>query len=165
MKELWQFELDRAAALDSKRLSVPGKYLGEGEAFVDWAIWLLEQGVTEDSVQILAVLRAPLSRWEVESWLNRVILALGLAAPNPERFRYEYARELARRTLSGELSPKEGTRAIWKEYVRLDYDEQLFAVAYLDDALDLGEPVETTLKELQVFLETLPEPSLTESLR
>ena len=162
MKELWQFELDRAAARDSKRLRGYDRYLGEGEVFVDWALWLLEQGVTEESVQILAVLRAPLNRWEVESWLNRVILALGLATPNPERFRYEHFRELARRTVAGELSPKEGTRALWKEYVRLNYDDQLAQAAFLDDALDLGEPVETILRELQVFLDTLPEPQLQE---
>ncbi|WP_309719519.1 hypothetical protein [Armatimonas sp.] len=162
MKELWQFELDRAAALDSKRLSMGESYLGEGETYVNWALWLMEQGVTEESVQILAVLRAPLSRWEVESWLNRVIFALGLAAPNPERFRYEYARELARRTVAGGLSPAVGTRALWQEYVRLDYDEQLLTVAYLDDCLEQGEPVEAILQELQAFLDTLPEPSLVE---
>ncbi|MCX6366890.1 MAG: hypothetical protein NTX57_09290 [Armatimonadetes bacterium] len=138
--------------MDSKRLRVGDRYLGEGEPFVDWALWLLEQGITEESVQILAVLRAPLSRWEVESWLNRVIFALELATPNPERFRYEYARELARRTVMGELSPEVGTRALWQEYVRLDYDEQLFAVAYLDDCLEQGQSVEEILEELQAFL-------------
>lgn len=162
MKERWQFELDRAAARDSKRLSVGESYLGEGETYVDWALWLLEQGVTDESVQILAVLRAPLSRWEVESWRDRAIYALGLVAPNPERFRYEHARELAQQTVTGELSPAVGTRALWQEYVRLDYDEQLFAVAYLDDALDLGESVEVVLEQLQAFLDELPEPSLGE---
>ncbi|MBB6051366.1 hypothetical protein [Armatimonas rosea] len=156
MKERWQLELDRAAARDAWE---PRLHARHGEPFVDWALWLLEQGVTDESVQILAVLRGPLSRWEVESSLRRVLFALGLEAPNPERFPYEQTCDLARRTIAGELSPQAGLAAIYREWKRLDYDPALKICYVMEEKLEPTDSLEAILPELQVLLATLSEPS------
>lgn len=149
MKELWQWELDRAAA---QELVDPQN----GEAFVDWALGLLEDGVTLECVQVLAVLRAPLHRGEVESYVRRAIFAMELQQPRPEPFRYERARSLAERLLARKIAPFEGTRALYKEYIRLDYDPVLGACAYLDDRLELGDSVEGVMEEVRELLSALP---------
>lgn len=155
-KGRWQFELDRASAQDAWE---PRLYARHGEPFVDWALWLLEQGVTDESVQILAVLRGPLSRWEVESCLRRVLFALELASPDPERFPYEQMRDLVRRTIAGELSPQAGLAAIYEEWRRLDYDPALAVCYAMDEKLEPTDCLEVILPELRVLLATLPEPT------
>lgn len=114
------------------------RYLGRAthEQCVDWAISCLESGIDSKNIRILASLRKPLYPSEVEDYLSRSLRDLGWKLPEPKEYIIEYGRSFAREILSGQVSPLEGCRKIYRIVVALQYPRELMPWLYLDEGLE-----------------------------
>jgi hypothetical protein len=106
------------------------------EQYIDWAVSCLESDVDSKNIRILASLQKPLYSSEVEDYFNRSLKDLGWELPKPKECIIEYARSFAKEILSGQMSPLEGCRKIYRVVVALQYPRELMSWLYLDEGLE-----------------------------
>ena len=82
------------------------------EDLIDWAVSLLEAGVSSKSVAILAGLTT-LYTGEIENYFRRSLKELGWREPGREESLRWYARRTAEKILGGEIGPREGCGTIY----------------------------------------------------
>lgn len=113
------------------------RYLGTAthEDFVDWAVACLEEDLDTKNIRILASLRNASSPSEVEDYFNRCLKDLGLTMPDRRACLFEYARGLAQQIVSGDLSPLEGCRQIYRVVRALKFPGEMMSWVYLDEGL------------------------------
>jgi hypothetical protein len=126
------------------------RYMGTAtyEQYVDWAVSCLEKGIDSKNIRILASLQKPLYSSEVEDYFNRSLKDLGGETPDPKECIIEYARSFAREILSGQISPPEGCRKIYRIAIALQYPRELMSWLYLDEGLEPGPYNDLDGKEL-----------------
>ena len=114
------------------------RYLGTAtsEDFVDWAVACLESNLDSKNIRILASLQKPLHSSEVDDYFNRCLQDLGWTMPGRQECLLEYARSLAKQILSGDLTPVDGCRKMYRLVVALEYPRELMAWLYLDEGMD-----------------------------
>jgi hypothetical protein len=115
-------------------------YMGmvTSEDYVQWAVTCLESDVDSKNIRILASLYKPLYSSEVEYYFSRCLKDLGWTRPEPRECLFNYARDLAQRILSGELSPQDGYSKIYNIALALNYPRELISWVYLDDSMELS---------------------------
>lgn len=118
------------------------------EQYIDWAVSCLESGIDSKNIRILASLQKPLYSSEVEDYFKRSLRDLDWELPEPKECMIEYARSFAREILSGQASPLEGCRKIYKVVVALQYPLELMSWLYLDEGLEPGTYRDLEGKEL-----------------
>ena len=126
--------------------------LATHEKFVDWAASSLETGLDTKSIRILASLQKPLFPAEVEDYFYRSLKELDWKLPEPIECVIEYARFFAEEILSGQVSPVEGCRRIYKVVVFLEYPPELMSWLYLDEGLMPDASRELTSAELNAAI-------------
>jgi len=108
-----------------------------GDDYVKWAIAALENGFDSPNLRILAGLPSPAWRSDAEPYLFRALEELQIAIPNRDEVFREYAKEIARKIVNAEISPKEGAELIESRVVSpLNHPEDLIAWCYLSEGLD-----------------------------
>ena len=113
------------------------RYLGRAthEDYVDWAVACLESDLDTKNVRILASLDKSASPSEVEDYFNRCLHDLALTTPDRRECLVEYARGVAQRIVSGEVSPLYGCSQIYDVVRELDFPHEMIAWLYLDEGL------------------------------
>ena len=113
------------------------RYLGRAthEDYVAWAVACLESDLDTKNVRILASLGKDTSPSEVEDYFNRSLHDLGLTTPDRRECLIEYARGVAHRIVSGEVSPLYGCGQIYDVVRALDFPHKMIAWLYLDEGL------------------------------
>ncbi|HEX8141305.1 MAG TPA: hypothetical protein VF553_01840 [Pyrinomonadaceae bacterium] len=129
---------------------VAGRYmeLVTHEEYVEWAVSCLESGIDSKNIRILASLQKPLYSSEVEDYFKRSLRDLGWELPDRKECIIEYARSFAKEILSGQVSPLEGCRKIYRIVVDLQYPRELMSWLYLDEGLEPGTYRDLEGKEL-----------------
>lgn len=113
------------------------RYLGTAipEDYVDWAVACLEADLDTKNVRILASLRDATSSSEVEDYFYRSLKELGWTMPAERECLFEYARDLAQQIVSGDLSPLDGCRQIYRIVYALKFPGEMYSWVYLDEGL------------------------------
>ena len=115
------------------------RYLGTArhEDYVDWAVACLESDLDTKNIRILASLSKSTSPSEVENYFNRSLQDLGLTMPDHRECLVEFARGVAQRIVSNEVSPLYGCGQIYSVVRALDFPHEMIAWLYLDEGLRL----------------------------
>jgi hypothetical protein len=120
-----------------------------GDDYVNWALSALETGFDSPSLRILAGLPSPAWRSDAEPHFCHALEELQIAIPNKGEVFREYAKEVARKIISGETSPEAGAELIERRVVSpLNHPEDLMAWCYLSEGLDPGTYATLTNEEL-----------------
>lgn len=105
------------------------------EAYVEWAVACLEDGLDSKNLGMLAALEKPYYSFEIETHFRRALAEFGFTWPERETFLLEYAKEVAQQIIAREIEPLAGVRTIYGVWVELDYISALQDWCYLDDGL------------------------------
>jgi hypothetical protein len=112
--------------------------------FVDWAVFMLEEGYDTEHLRMLASLGPAPDLADVTYSFDQTIHELNwIVAPLPILLRL-YAQDIARNILEDTRPPLDGCHEIYAIYRDLGYPDDMKPWLYLDDGL---EP--TTCEELE----------------
>ena len=106
------------------------------EDYVRWAVACLESDLDSKNIRILASLQKPLYSSEVDFYFKRCLQDLRWAMPERRECLLNYARDLAQQILSGDLSPQDGCKKIYRVALALNYPKELTEWVYFDDNMD-----------------------------
>ncbi|PID16713.1 hypothetical protein CSV63_02160 [Sporosarcina sp. P34] len=67
--------------------------------YIEWAFYMLHNGKSTPSLNVLVSLSKPLNTFEVEEYFNRAITELNIAIPSSEESARHYVRYLLRETI------------------------------------------------------------------
>lgn len=107
------------------------------EDYVHWAIFSLEQGADTPNLRILASL--PTLTWpsEAEFYFNWAVAELQIHIGTDAEILREYAKQIARKILTGELAAETGAGIIECQVVSpLEHPDDLMAWCYLSGGLE-----------------------------
>ncbi len=104
--------------------------------YVDWAVACLEDGFDSKNLRMLAATEKMFYPSEIEDRFKRTLKELGWEKPSEKESLLSYAKELAKKTVSGELSPEKGCKEIYLISLKLDYPEELKGWLWLDEGHD-----------------------------
>ena len=94
------------------------------EELIDWAVSLLEAGVSSKSVAVLAGLTS-LYTVEIEDYFGRSLRELGWSPPGRDESLLWYARHTARKILDGAVGAREGCAIIYRLVGTFDHPAAL----------------------------------------
>lgn len=106
------------------------------EAYVDWAVEALVDGLDTPNLRILAGLQKPLIWGEVDHYFELALSELCIPIPGDEETVRSYLRDIAGDIVAGAIPPSEGCREVYRISVDLDYPDDLRPWLHLDDGLD-----------------------------
>ena len=104
-----------------------------GEAKVNWAMSLLEQGVETDSLSILATLKKFINEFEADDYFNRVLKELNISRPDRKGAVLGYAKVIALEVTQGKITSSEGVSLLHYAYINIDYASELGEYVVLKD--------------------------------
>lgn len=104
--------------------------------YVDWAGEMLVQGYDSYSLRILAGLERSATTFEAEDYFRRAAKELGLRVPEPGAAVRAYACEIARSIVDGQVTARDGVRALYRVCLATEYERDYLIWLQLDDALD-----------------------------
>jgi hypothetical protein len=106
------------------------------EDYVRWAVACLESDMDSKNIRILASLQKPLYSSEVDHYFRLCLKDLGWTMPERRECLLNYARDLAQQIVSGDLSPEDGCRKIYRIASALNYPQELMPWVYFDENLN-----------------------------
>ena len=106
--------------------------------FVDWAVFLLEEGYDTEHLRMLASLGPAPTRADVDYYFGQTAQELNLTIPPSETLVHLYAKDVAQSILEGTVPPETGCHEIYAIYCNLEYPTEMMSWLYLDDNLEPG---------------------------
>ncbi len=104
--------------------------------FVDWAVFMLEQGYDTEHLRMLASL-GPVPLWaDITYFFGQTAQELNLIVPPGETLLGLYAKDIAQSILEGTVPPETGCHEIYGIYLDLDCPTEMTSWLYLDDNLE-----------------------------
>jgi len=104
--------------------------------YIDWAGDMLTREYDSRNLRILASTMRSASTSEAEDYFLRCVKELQIIEPGPETAVPEYACYFARQILDGQLTSREGVRALYRLRFETDDAPEFLVWSELDDALD-----------------------------
>lgn len=113
--------------------------LGNGTEsdLVDWAVDALSAGWQSDGLAILAGLAKPPNGFEVDRYVERMMVELGVEMPDPKRLAMLHAVAVAGDVLAATASPYEGAREMYQLWLN-GSPKELQPWAGLEDEYELA---------------------------
>ncbi len=103
--------------------------------FVDWAVFLLEEGYDTEHLRMLASLGPAPASADIEYYFGQTICELNWIVPPLPILLRLYAQDIAQRILDGTVPALEGCHEIYGIFRDLGYPEDMKSWLYLDDGL------------------------------
>lgn len=104
--------------------------------YVDWAVGMIVEGFDSPSLRILAGLDENGNVFETAETFGKVVREMGIQEPNTQGKFRGYACYQASRILDGTISPENGVKALYRVWLKSNYDHPYSIWCSLDDALD-----------------------------
>lgn len=131
----------------SEQLVTPANY-------VEWALSMLENDFSSESLYILSSLREPLNLFEVEDYFDRTFVELNLTIPSPEECAHAYIEMLCKEMVSGGSDPFpiiDNIYLVVREYALHELTEW-YDISEQIDNLCYGDNYRNTTKEALIAL-------------
>ncbi len=112
-------------------------HAGLGE-FVDWAVFMLEDGYDTEHLRMLASLSPAPDSADVAYYFGQTIHELNWIVPPAPILLRLYAQDIARSILDGTVPPLDGCHKIYGIYRDLGHPDDMRPWLYLDDGLEPG---------------------------
>ena len=104
--------------------------------FVDWAIFLLEEGYDTEHLRMLASLGPTPASADIAYYFGQTIRELNWIVPPLPILLRLYAQDIARCILDGTVPAREGCHEIYSISYDMDYPADMKSWLYLDDGLE-----------------------------
>ncbi len=104
--------------------------------FVDWAIFLLEEGYDTEHLRMLASLGPAPVFADIEYYFGQTIRELNWIVPPLPILLRLYTQDIARCILDGTMPARDGCREIYGLSLDMNYPNDMTAWLYLDDGLE-----------------------------
>ena len=101
--------------------------------YVDWAISCLEDGFDSKNLRMLAASEKPYYSPEIDKRFRQSLEELNWKYPEKEESLLNYAKYLAGKIISAEITPSQGCKEIYQISWELDYPDKLKNWLYLDE--------------------------------
>lgn len=104
--------------------------------FVDWAVFLLEEGYDTEHLRMLASLGPAPASADIAYYFSQTIWELRWIVPSLPILLRLYAQDIAQRILDGKVLAVDGCHEIYGISRAMNYPEDMKSWLYLDDGLE-----------------------------